>query len=156
MGYDGGNTIKIINKKLGEVLDEFAEKGYFQWGEVQKLREKSESDIWDEEIPPWDDEPDPQDETTDREVKYTLLVEFWDFAIVEGCPKDIKEVGEYIVELIRSVEDEISYAQLDEIRQRIKQDDVVSDYEFVYWEYACPDGVVHSDFEDSEEFVYKK
>lgn len=40
MSYDGGLEVKIKNKKLGEVLDEFAERGFFPEENVQRWREQ--------------------------------------------------------------------------------------------------------------------
>ena len=141
MGYDGGNTIKIMNKKLGEVLDEFAEKGYFPWGEIQKTREQPETDIWGKVIKP--------------KVKYTLFIDSYDSALVEGCPGNLSEVTDGIIDLIRTLED-INEARLMEIRNRIKQDDVFYNYTFVSWEYYLPDWELDDSDGDMKVYTYTK
>ena len=142
MGYDGGYMVKIKNKKLGEVLDEFADKGYFQEGNLQGLREQPEFNDMGKVIKP--------------KVKYTLFDAYWDSAYVEGCPKSIQEVGNYIVDLIRAIEFDINEGQLYEIQTRIQQEDVINDYEYVNWQYYLPDWEIHSPDDDMVEFVYKK
>ena len=134
MSYDGGLIVKIKNKKLGKILDEFAERGYFPEESVQGWREQPEEDDWGNIIKP--------------KVKYTLFYSYTDCAYVHGCPKDIREGGKYIVELIREYEDSVGYGS--EIRSRIEQSDVVNDYELVSWKYFKPGSG------ELEEFSYKK
>ena len=137
MSYDGGLTVKIKNKKLGEVLDEFAKRGYFQEESVQGWRDQPEENDWGEIINP--------------KVKYTLFYSYLDCAYVEGCPSDINELGKFITELIKVYEeDSIQYNQLNEIQNRIEQEDVIKDYKYVSWQYYVPDS------DDLEEFTYRK
>ena len=125
MSYDGGLMVKINSQKLGEVLDEFARKGYFNQGSVQRWREKPERDSWDRVRKP--------------KVKYTLFYSYMDCAYVEGRPESIDEVAKYITELINVYEEEtISNEQLDEILNRLEQDDVVDNYELISWKYFAP------------------
>ena len=59
MSYDGGVMVKIQNNKLGEVLDEFNAKGYFQDGRVMGWRNQPEEDD--------------MGRIRNRKVKYTLF-----------------------------------------------------------------------------------
>ena len=137
MSYDGGITIKIKNKKLGEVLDDFADRGYFPEGSVQRWRDQPEENDWGEVIKP--------------NVKYTLFYSYLDCAYVEGCPSDLSDVGSYIVELIRIYEeDTMTYDQSNEIKERLQKEDVIKDYKLVSWQYYQPGSG------DLEEFSYKK
>ncbi len=137
MSYDGGLMVKINNNKLGEVLDDFAAKGYFKDESVQRWRNKPEEDSLGRVRKP--------------KVKYTLSYAYMDCAYVEGRPKSLDEVGDYIIELISVYEEEtISYKQLNEIRERIKQKDVVNDYELVSWKYFAPRSG------ELDEFYYEK
>lgn len=134
MSYDGGLVVKIKNKTLGKVLDEFAERGYFPEEQVQMWRDQPEEDDWGNIIKP--------------NVKYTLFYSYMDCAYVYGCPKSIEEVGKYIVDLIREYEDSIGYGG--EIQRRIEQPDVVNDYELVNWRFFAPGSG------ELTEFSYKK
>jgi hypothetical protein len=137
MSYDGGLVVKIKNKKLGVVLDDFADKGYFPEESVQSWRDQPEENDWGEIIKP--------------NVKYTIFYSYLDCAYIQGCPKDLADVGRFIVELINIYEDEtMSYNQANEIIDRLQQDDVIKDYKLVSWQYYQPgDG-------ELEEFSYKK
>ena len=134
MSYDGGVVVKIKNKTLGKVLDEFAERGYFPEESVQMWRDQPEEDDWGNVINP--------------KVKYTLFYSYTDCAYVHGCPKSIQDVGKYIVELISVYEESIGYGG--EIQRRIEQSDVVNDYELVNWKYY------ESGSGELNEFSYKK
>ena len=136
MSYDGGLKIKIKNKKLGEVLDDFSKKGYFP----------------EECVPSWRNQPEEDDygDVINPRVKYTLFYSYMDCAYVEGCPKSIDEVGKYITRLIEFYEDGIKRDQLKEVEKRICEEDVINDYKLVCWEFYSPgDG-------ELEEFSYKK
>lgn len=136
MSYDGGLEVKIKNKKLGEVLDEFAERGFFPEEKVQRWREKPAENEWGEPIRP--------------NIKYTLYYQYLDCAYVSGCPKDIKEVSEYIIDLIYIYEEEISVENRRELEKRLGEEDIVKGYKLVNWRYFHPDSG------DLEEFTYRK
>jgi len=136
MSYDGGLEVKIKNKKLGEVLDEFAERGFFPEENVQRWREQPAENEWGEPIRP--------------NVKYTLYYQYLDCAYIQGCPRDIQEVSEYIIDLIYNYEEGMSLENQREFEKRLREDDIVKGYKLVDWKYYQPDSG------ELEEFTYKK
>ena len=136
MSYDGGLEIKIKNKKLGEVLEEFAGRGYFQEEFVQRCMNRPAENEWGEPIRP--------------NVKYTFFYSYMDSAYVNSCPKDINDVGNCLLELICVFEENLNYNQQQEIKDRINQEDVIRNYKLVEWNYYLPDSM------EVEEFSYKK
>lgn len=136
MSYDGGLEIKIKNKKLGEVLDEFVERGFFPEGSVQRWREKPAENEWGEPIRP--------------NIKYTLYYQYLDCAYIHGCPKDIKEVSDYIIELIYNYEGRMARENQMELEKRISEEDIIKGYKLVNWRYFKPDSG------ELEEFSLKK
>lgn len=136
MSYDGGLEIKIKNKKLGEVLDEFADRGFFPEGNIQRWRDQPAENEWGEPIRP--------------NVKYTLYYQYLDCAYIQGCPKSIIELSEYLIDLICFYEENISRENQRELGRRLRDEDIIKDYKLVNWKYYEPDSG------ELEEFSYKK
>ena len=100
----------------------------------------------------WRNQPEENDygEIVNPKVKYTLFYSYMDCAYVEGCPKNLNEVGQYLTSLIEFYEDGIGYDRLKEVKKRISEEDVLNDYKLVCWEFYSPgDG-------ELQEFSYKK
>ena len=124
MSYDGGLEIKVKNKKLGEVLDGFTERGFFPEESVQRWREKPAENEWGEPIRP--------------NVKYTLYYQYLDCAYIQGCPVNLREVSEYIIDLIYNYEEGISLENQRELENRLRDDDLIKGYKLVDWKYYQP------------------
>ena len=136
MSYDGGLEIKIKNKKLGEVLDEFADRGFFPEGSIQRWRDQPAKTEWGEPIRP--------------NVKYTLYYQYLDCAYIQGCPKSITELAEYLIDLIYFYEENISKENRRELERRLRDEDIIKGYKLVNWQYY------ESGSGELEEFSYGK
>lgn len=126
MSYDGGLSIKIVNKELLKILKDHLKRGTFEGSE---------------EIPRLIG-------TKYKRMTTAVDYEYWDCAYINVCPKNLSQVLECVIKLFDLSEDEIAdcsayKAFKDELRNNAAK--INDNYKYVEWIYA------HDDSDDREE-----
>ena len=132
MSYDGGLVVKIANKQLLAILKKHDAKGTFEGAEAI-------TDMFG--------------------TKYkgkTLAVdyEYYDCAYVDGCPKNLSSVFNYVTELLDFYGDDADdKAAFKEFLTELKASKslIDSDYTFVEWIYYREDGNERFTYENGTE-----
>lgn len=129
MGYDGGLSIKIINKELRRIINKYKKTGIFEDSDAfldmlgAKYKGKTQ----------------------------TVYYEYLDCAYLQRCPKNLEDVLDDLIELF----DFYAYDELDEDNYEDFRNELLNNratidanYTYVEWNYA------HSDESDVEEEIY--
>ena len=131
MGYDGGLSVKIINKELRRIINKYKKTGLFEDSDAfldmlgAKYKGKTQ----------------------------TVYYEYLDCAYLQRCPKNIDMVLEYLIELFDFyAEDDLDEDEYNEFREELLDNSAIinANYTYVEWIY------VHGDWSDAEEkYLYE-
>ena len=129
MGYDGGLSIKIINKELRRIINKYKKAGLFE-------NDEAFLDLFGVKY---------------KGKTYTVYYEYLDCACLQRCPKNIDIVLKYLIEFFDFyAEDDIDKDKYNEFRKELIDNSAIinANYTYVEWIYA------HGDWSDVEEEMY--